>query len=130
MEALTVALIVVLSALTLVLFAFLMTYIDAIKRGRSTAGVVLKKNDIEELLSKGKSEAAKKAASEWMRRESMNTSAYMLLIKAEFRLGKYIEAKKAIEELVEFAPEFEFSTRTYTTRINEKLKNSRPRAVD
>jgi hypothetical protein len=130
MQTLTLILIVVLSALTLVLLALLGTFISATKRGKSVSGVLIRENDIEELLSKGHETAARKAAAEWTRREPRNTTAFMLLAKAEFRLGKYIEAKKVIEELIEFAPEFEFSTRSYSARINENLKNGRPRSVD
>jgi predicted Zn-dependent protease len=130
MQILTVILIVVLSALTLVLLGILMTFISAHKRVQSTSGFQLKKNDIEELLAKGNAASAQKAAVEWIRREPKNTTAFMLLAKSSFRLGEYVEAKKAIEELVEFAPEFEFPTRWYSARIKDKLKESRPRSVE
>lgn len=130
MKILTVILILVMGMLTLSLISVIFYLNRQTRKGQSVAGVHFRKGDIEQLLAQGKPAAARDAALKWKAKEPCNTTACMLLIKAQFRLQAYVEAKAVIEELVNLAPEFEFQTRNYLSRINEALSNHRPHAVE
>lgn len=130
MEILLFALIVVVSALTLAVFAVLFTFVQMSRKGKATSGVHFKKGDIEDLLSSGNTEAARADASIWRSQQPRNATAYQLLAKAHFQLKEYVECKRVLDELLDFAPEFDLFSRPYLARIEKELKGNRPRIVD
>ena len=130
MEFLLTVLAVIAAILTATLIGILFVFISLKQKGKSTAGVQLKKGDIEDLLSRGNTKDARVAAGAWKRAQPRNTAAYQLLAKAHFQLQEYVECKRVLEELIAFAPEFEFSSRPYLERIEKELKDNRPRIVD
>jgi hypothetical protein len=130
MESLIFALTVVASILTISVVGILFTFISMSRKGKAASGVHFKKGDIEDLLSNGSTNEARIAASAWKRGQPRNTTAYQLLAKAHFQLHEYVECKAVLDELITFAPEFEFSYRPYFERIEEELKKGRPRIVD
>ena len=130
METLLFVLIVVVSLLTLTLIGVFFTFASMSRKGKATSGVHFKKGDIEDLLSSGNAKDARTSASAWRRKQPFNTAAYQLLARAHFQLKEYVECKRVLEELIDFAPEFEFSSRSYLDRIEKELKDNRPRIVD
>jgi hypothetical protein len=130
MGILLFVLIVVVSALTLAMFGLLFTFVQMSRKGKTTSGVHFKKGDIEDLLSSGNTEAARADASIWRRQQPRNTTAYQLLARAHFQLKEYVECKRVLEELIDFAPELEFWSQPYLARIEKELKGNRPRIVD
>jgi hypothetical protein len=130
MQILLFVLTVVVSILTIALLGLFFTFLSLSRKGKSTSGVHFKTGDIEDLLASGSTKDARTAASAWKREQPRNTAAYQLLAKAHFQLQEYVECKRVLEELIEFAPEFEFSSRPYLERVETELKNNRPRVVD
>ncbi|MFT3896269.1 MAG: hypothetical protein QM719_00985 [Thermomonas sp.] len=130
MQLLLGILAVLLAILILILAGMLSHFFAMAKRGKSAAGVTLKKSDIEELLFTGKTSQARGAASAWRKAQPKNPAAYLLLAKANFQLGDLVETKRVLEELLEFSPESSFAVEPYLERIKELLEKNRPRAVD
>lgn len=130
MELLLTILAFLLAALVLVLGAMLAHISAMSKKGKSVSTVVYKRSDIEDLLAEGKTSSARNAASDWLRTQPRNATAYLLLAKANFQLGELVETKRILEELIEFSPESKFAARPYLERIEELLGKRRPRAVE
>jgi hypothetical protein len=100
------------------------------RKGKTTSGVHFKKGDIEDLLSSGNTEAARADASIWRRQQPRNATAYQLLAKAHFQLKEYVECKRVLDGLLDFAPELDLFSRPYLAMIEKELKGNRPRIVD
>jgi len=130
MELLLTILAVLLAALVLILGAMLAHISAMSKKGKSVSAVVYKKSDIEDLLAEGKTLSARTAASDWLRAQPRNATAYLLLAKANFQLGELVETKRILEELIEFSPDSKFAARPYLERVEESLGKRRPRAVE
>jgi tetratricopeptide (TPR) repeat protein len=130
MQTLLVILIALVAILTLVLGGILAHFLAMAKKGKSAAGIVLKRSDIEDLLFAGDAASARTAASAWRRAQPKNPAAYLLLARAYFQLGELVETKRILDELLDFSPESEFSARPYLERIKETLERNRPRAVE
>jgi hypothetical protein len=129
-EALLQILTWLIAALVLILGGILAHFLGMARRGRSAAGLLLRRTDVEELLCAGNAIEAKIAATAWCRSQPRNPAAYLILAKANFQLGELVESKRVLEELIVFSPESEFSARPYLDRIQQSLGKSRPRAVE
>jgi tetratricopeptide (TPR) repeat protein len=130
MQALLTIIAFLLAALVFILGGMLMHFAAMSKRGKSVSTVVFKKSDIEDLLAAGNASSARSAANSWLRAQPRNTTAYLLLAKANFQLGELVETKRILEELIEFSPDSKFVARPYLDRIEESLEKRRPRAVE
>ena len=130
MEFLLVTLIIVVAALVVVLGSVMKHITLMSKQGKSATAVHFKSAEIEDLLAKGMTTAARNAAIEWRFSRPRSTSANMLLAKAHFQLGELVEAKIVLEELVEFSPDQEFAARSFLHRIAQSLRKQLPRVVE
>ena len=130
MQVLLSVLTILVGILVLILFAMLTHFWAMAKRGKSAAGVFLKRSDVEDLLFAGKTASARSAATAWQKTQPRNPEAFMLLAKAHFQLGELVEAKRILEELIAFSPESDFDAKKYLERIQQSLEKSRPRAVE
>ncbi|HEY2344464.1 MAG TPA: hypothetical protein VGH80_01125 [Xanthomonadaceae bacterium] len=130
MNTLIVILICAVTVLALIMGGILAVHVTNMKRGFVTASAAIRKMEVERLLFRGKAREAKAKAMQWTREEPRNPAAYLIQAKAAFQLGELVEAKRLLEEMVDFAPESEFSARHYLNRIRESLEKSKPRAVE
>ena len=130
MESLLIALAWLIAALVLVMAGLLAHFVAMARRGRSAAGLLMKRSNVEELLYAGNSIEARIAATAWLRAQPRNPAAYLMLARANFQLGELVETKRILEVLIEFSPDSEYSARPYLERIKDSLGKSRPRAVE
>ena len=130
MESLLIVLAWLIAALVFVMAGLLAHFVAMARRGRSAAGLLLKRSNVEELLYAGNSIEAKIAATAWLRVQPRNPAAYLALARANFQAGELVETKRILEELIEFSPDSEYSARPYLERIKDSLGKSRPRAVE
>ena len=109
MQSLLVVLTWLIAALVVILAGLLAHFVSMARRGRSAAGLLINKYNVEELLCTGNAMEARVAAIAWQRAQPRNPAAYLLLAKANFQLGQLVETKRVLEELIEFSPESEYS---------------------